>query len=142
MNSHETEYSGLDTVLLMKFIDVFGIPPEMVPNGADFNDVVYFMKKNDFREECGSLSSWKNFVKVHDDIYFLLRIQRHLMDAKSCEYTYEMTVRILGIGKLKFNLSPQPRNFLNEISRLRCIEQEGESRRSNNIGGKTEDAGD
>ena len=41
MNSHETEYSGLDTVSLMKFIDVFGIPPEMVPNGADFNDVVY-----------------------------------------------------------------------------------------------------
>ena len=97
MNSHETEYSGLDTVSLMKFIDVFGIPPEMVPNGADFNDVVYFMKKNDFREECGSLSSWKNFVKVHDDIYFLLRIQRYLMDAKSCEYTYGMTVRILGI---------------------------------------------
>ena len=67
---------------MMRFIDVFGIPPEMVPNGADFNDVVYFifndvvyfMKKNDFREECGSLSSWKNFVKVHDDIYFLLRI--------------------------------------------------------------------
>lgn len=97
MNYHKTEYSGLDTVSLMKFIDVFGIPPEMVPNGADFNDVVYFMKKNDFMEECGSLSSWKNFVKVHDDIYFLLRIQRHLMDAKSCEYTYEMTVKILGI---------------------------------------------
>ena len=84
-------------VSLMKFIDVFGISPEMVPSGGDFNDVINFMKKNNFMEERGSLINWKNFVKVHDDIYFLLRIQRRLIDAKSYEYTYEMTVKILGI---------------------------------------------
>lgn len=49
---------------------------------------------------------------------------------------------VVGIGKLKFNLSPQPRNFIQEISRLRCIEQEGESRRYNNAGGRIEDVGD
>ena len=100
MDELKSECNDIDIIGTMMFIDVFGIPPEMIPNGRNFNDVVDFMKKNGFREERGSLSNWKNFVKVHDDIYFLLRIQQHLMNAKSCdfiyEYTYEMTVRIIG----------------------------------------------
>lgn len=100
MNANAIESFGLDTVSLMEFIDMFGISPEMVPDGRNFNDVVKFMKSNGFREERGSLSNCKYFVKLHGDMYFLLRIQQHRIGGKSCvfiyEYAYEMTVRIMG----------------------------------------------
>lgn len=96
---NELASNGLDAFELMRFIDIFGVPPERLPDGKDIDDVIGFLKAGKFREEFVK-TCWRGFSRSYGRFFLWVKIYNASVSPKASHfkhaYTYEMTLRTVG----------------------------------------------
>ena len=82
----------------MRFIDIFDVLPEKLPDGKDIDDVIGFLNTGGFREEFVN-TCWRGFSKSYERFFLWVKIYKILAFGKCAVpniYIYEFTVRMVG----------------------------------------------